>query len=479
MPDVIGLCCLTAVLASGGCAVGQPNCDNTLAQRLAGSYRAVRAASASECSSLAIDSHLNLADAIASVLPEESKNILYDVLTRLAAYPPSFRAYSTYRAVTTLIRLDPELAETVMLSMPSESSFPDYKSAALNELLFYWIPLNKKRALDTAIRGINSGAFGVRSAATLMRVSDRPAATRLFRSLLSRFPKDEAHVQDVLFMLDCTREIIEFNRTLGLQAISVIIKAMNDSTIIYRTPVIATFDFQGTKITTGDSRQTIWLQLGILLHVYDMGLYGDYQEKFDQWRPILTHVTAANAYSASRPRSITFYNEGQGSKREPPSGKRTPSSLAQALRLAAEIRNHDDRLLALVALLSHPDAEKNFGRLTQEIFDRAKKGGIGEKGIAALEDVVSACEHRADSERRDVAFSLLWKNVSRICECRSDITQNDPARCFDFYRDLAWQASINHVDLKRLGIQDVSLEARVAIIQLKKSLNYTDCRGGR
>ncbi|HYL74204.1 MAG TPA: hypothetical protein VEU96_08355 [Bryobacteraceae bacterium] len=400
---------------------------------------------ASEPAVYGVDSRMRTAEVLTAKYPQLAREALHDAQAELSGIAvPAEREHMRVRLVRALAPLDLEEAERLTQSFPRGTD-RDYVAEAYDQLNLYF----EKRpddALRMIYHGLAAGAFRMTSASRQLedwKAKDPEAATALFAEMLGAFPVESPHSEDVLYLLQQTKQVLKLNRALSVQAIDKALSAATSESL--RIP--AANDKQAI-------RERLLRDIASVLNSLDPGLLERYNEqhkeldlptlaenpppkedkKPDNVGPDLSGLPYAEALT--RARKLVDLSDRAGalieiSRREELTAQQRTSVALEALSTTAKLPQLDDRLVGL-AMIS-----RDFARR-------------GEPANAAL------------------AAQLLSENFTKVCDCPSATCKHGDQKfdCLQNVEDFAEYLDEFKTSPESMNLENISLEARLLVLKL-------------
>ena len=403
---------------------------------------------ASEPAIYGVDTRLRTAEAVAGKYPKVARELLHDAQAELSGVSsPEERDRMRIRIIHAFAPLDLEEAERLVKSLRRGADV-DYIARAYDEI-YSCFEQRPVQAREIVTRGLAAGGFQMQSAWRLLeaQIKTNPeGATALFSEMVGAFPSESPGSEDVLYLLQETRNIAKVNRTLAIEAIDKAVSAATSENL--RIP--ASDDKQKTPQST---RERMFREITALLGSIDPALLKRYkdahqeldltvlpekeekpkEEKKDDDEPDLSPFSYSEALARARKLGPAFRTVAliSISRREELTAQQRASVATEALSAADQMPPSDGRLIVL-AMISR---------------DFARRGELANAGLAA---------------------QLLLETHNKVCACAAAKCRyaSEDFDCMQNVEDFAEYLDEFKVGADALSLDNISLQARLLVLKL-------------
>ncbi|HXB70773.1 MAG TPA: hypothetical protein VNY05_21245 [Candidatus Acidoferrales bacterium] len=454
----------------------------------------VRDVTGAEPALLSVDTQIRLAAATAKLHPKKALEAARDAGSLLLTLgDPETRGQLGVRLTEVLRQIDPEEARRYVLSMERrtvsgayrDGVYRDTKAEALDFVVRYWIPRDRKRAVEVLSEAIGAGAFRAESVQELMDLlgAEEPAAVPgLFAVLLAAFPEEGATDRDCLLLLRRAAHVAPAASALAVEAARKILRAL-DSKRFQEDPewrVAGQYSVGGSTVKAESARDAIRLEVAGLLATFSPETYNQYAERFG------LDLAAAQSITAASDLKLSLRNPGdredsplaavmmRGRPALPPAELVQPS-YTEPVEAAVERARLDDagssRALTLVEIAMRRDATPaQRAQISGEAIDAAEKDPLLYSRLWVYEGLLPYLWQHGNFALAIKAGQAMARTVARFCKCedRACGSLKERAECLTANQRVAEDLFNFEIAPEDLGIGDPSLRARSLLLKLRE-----------
>ncbi len=412
----------------------------------------IRRLAASEPAIYGIDTRLRTAEVVAGKYPKRARELLQDAEAELSGViSQDERDRIRIRIIHAFAPLDLEEAERLAKSLRRGADV-DYIARAYDEI-YSCFEQRPAQAREIVSRGLAAGAFRMNSASRLVedQIKSSPeGATAMFSEILGAFPIESPSSEDVLYLLQETRNIAKLNRALAIEAIDKALSAAVSESL--RIPAS-----EDKKKNPRATRERMFHEIVAVLESIDPALLKRYkdahqqldlpvlpekeekpkEEKNDDGEPDLSPLPYSEALARARKlgpgfRAIVLITI---SRREELTAQQRASVATEALSAADQMSPSEGRLIVL-AMISR---------------DFARRGELANAGLAA---------------------QLLLETHNKVCACAAARCRyaSEDFDCMQNVEDFAEYLDEFKVSADALSLDNISLQARMLVLKLHSLL---------
>ena len=468
------------------CAVLAAGADRKQVQAL---IQQVRDVTGAEPALLSVDTQIRLAAATAKLHPQKALEVARDAGSLLLTLgDPETRGQFGVRLAEVLRQIDPEEARRYVLSMePRRASgiYPDTKAEALDIVVRYWVPRDRKRALEVLSEGIGAGAFRAESVKELMDLlgAEEPAAVPgLFAVLLAAFPQEGATDRDCLLLLRQAAQVAPADSALAVEAARKILRAL-DSKRFQEDPewrVAGQYSVRGVTVTVDSARAAIDLEVAGLLAAFSPETFNQYAERFSLDLAAAKTITAATDLRLSQRHpedreDSPLANLMMRGRPAPPLTELLQESYTEPVEAALERARLDaggaSRALTLVEIAMRRDATPGQRvQISAEAIEEAEKDPLLYRRLWVYEGLLPYLWQHGNGALAMKAGQAMARTVARFCKCedRACGSLQERGECLTANQRVAEDLFNFEIAPEDLGIGDPSLRARSLVLKLKE-----------
>lgn len=478
----MGRMALVAVLCAGVAAGDSRKQIEALIQE-------VRDITVTEPALLSVDTQIRLAAVAAKLDPKKALETARDAGSLLLTLPDAeTRGQFGVRLTEVLRQVDPEEARRFVLSMEPRAAsgmYRDTKAEALDYVVRYWIPRDRKRALEVLSQGIGAGAFraeSIRELMDLLVAEDPAAAPGLFAVMLAAFPEDQATDRDCLILLRRAAQVAPLDSVLAVESARKILRAL-DSKRFQEDPdwrIAGQYRVDGGIVKAESGREAIQLEVEGLLAQFSPETYNQYTERFRLDLAAARTITAASELKIS-PRDPADREDSPlanlvlRGRPAPPLTELAQPTYKEAIEAALERARRDDdsasRAQALVEIAMRRDATPaQRARISGEAIDEAEKDPLLYSRLWVYEGLLPSLWQHGNRALAIKAGQEMARTVGRFCKCedRACGGLKERSECLTAYQRVAEDWFNFEITPEDLGIGDPSLRARSLVLKLRE-----------
>lgn len=372
-----------------------------------------------------IDTRLRVADVLAAKNPSIAKRELRDVEAALSGVSDrDYRDKLRVRLIQSFAPLDFVEAERVAKSIEPQRTH-DRLAEAYGRL---YEKAGTRNRLDLILTAFNAGAFRVHFDPEAFSPEER---LRIFSAIVDSFPAGKPDGADVDYLLDRTKEMMAFSREVTISAIRKAIAAA-DST---PNPKRAQTRFRAAELLRA--------------------IGSDLPEEFG---PILREPEPPPASVPKKP-----------GEADPPDLSNVPYS--EALERSLKLETPLMRAASLIDLSRREDlSPKQQARVASEALSAVDSLPVSEDRLVALSMLSRDFAKRHELANASLAAQMLSESFSKACDCGSAVCKlnEEEFQCVELVNDYAEYLDELNFTQESLGLNNISLEARLLIFKLQK-----------
>ena len=441
----------------------------------------VRDITGAEPALLSVDTQIRLAAATAKLHPKKAYDAARDAASLLLTLPdPETRGQLGVRLVEVLRQIDIEEARRFVMSMEPRQNgvYRDAKAEALDFVVRYWIPRDRKRALDVLTEGLGAGAFrseSVRELMDLLAAEDPAAVPGLFAVLLSSFQENDATDRDCLLLLRRGAQLAPADSPLAVEAARKILRAL-DSKRFQEDPewrVAGQYKVDGSPVRVESAREAIQLEVAALLASSSPETFRQYAERF--------HLDLAAAKSITPESDLTLNPRHPEERADSPlatlmmrsthPAQPSTETVEAALERARLESRGGSRAQALVEIAMRRDATPpQRAQIAREAIDEAEKDPLLYSRLWVYEGLLPYLWQHGNRALAIQAGHAMARTVAAFCKCedRACASLKERAECLTANQRVAEDLFDFEITPEDLGIGDPSLRARSLLLQLRE-----------
>jgi len=449
----------------------------------------IRAITATEPPILSVDTQIRLGLILAARHRKQALEVARDAVSLLFTLAdPATRGEFGVRLTEVLRQFDPEEARRFMLSVePRRTSgiYRDFQAEALDIVVRYWIPRDRKRAVEVFSEGIGAGAFRAESARELMEVlstEDPPATRGLFAMLLAGFPEEGATDRDCLLLLRRATQIAPADAALAGEAARKVLAALASKQFLDDPDwtIRGQYNVGGNTMKAESARQAIRLEAAGLLAALGQETYNPYAErlsldwpsartitvdldlKLSRRSPAVREDLPLDAVMLQQPAQVAITERAQAVIGE---------SVEAALERVRRENAADSRALALVELAMRRDATPaERSKIASEALDEAEKASTLYSRLWVYEGLLPYLWEHGEHPLAIRAGQAMARVAGRFCKCedRACSSLKDRSDCLSVNQRVAEDLFNFEISPEDLGIEDPGLRARNLLLRLKE-----------
>ncbi|MBZ5609971.1 MAG: hypothetical protein LAP38_17050 [Acidobacteriia bacterium] len=406
----------------------------------------IRRLAASEPVAFGIDSRLQTADVLGARYPSVASELLRDSQSALSGVTdPAEQGLLGVRLARAWAPLDLEQAERVSRLLGRDAE-RDYVARAYDQLYLFLEP-RPVEARRMVTNGLRAGAFRLVSASRILEdlsQKDRQAAAELFSEILAAFPAASYFPEDVLYLLEQSKQIAAFNRPLAIEAID---KAVGAATS------------QRLREQPRDTREHLFRQIAALLGSIDPALLAQYK---DEWKELDLPPQPEIAIAA------------QEEKKGDVSPDVSNLSYSEALSEVRRMESLSDRAAELIKLSRREDlTPQQRASVASEALSTTGKLPLSDDRLGYLAILSRDFARRNELANASLAAHLLSEAFAQACDCERATCRRDGQEfnCLQNVQDFAEYLDEFKVSPESMGLDNISLESRLLILKLKALLH--------
>jgi hypothetical protein len=410
----------------------------------------IRRLAASEPAIYGIDTRLRTAETVAGKYPKLARELLHDAEAELSGVnSQDERDQMRIRIVHAFAPLDLEEAERLAKSFRRGADL-DYIARAYDQI-YLCFEQRPEQAREIVSKGLAAGAFRLTSASRLLedQIKKSPeSATALFAELLGAFPIESPSSEDVLYLLQETRNFAMVNRPLAIEAINRALSAAASENL--RIP-----SSEDKQMTPEATRERMFREIATLLGSIDPALlkrYKDARKELDL--PV---------------RSEKKEKQKEEEKKDDDEVDLSPFPYSEALARARKLENATARTVALITISRREElTAQQRASVATEALSAADKMTLGNDRLFGLAMISRDFARRGELANAGLAAQLLLETYNKVCECAAATCQHADEKfdCLQNVEDFAEYLEEFKISADALSLDNISLQARLLVLKL-------------
>jgi hypothetical protein len=388
---------------------------------------------ASEPVEYGIDTRIRAAEILTPKYPDIAKRELRDASSSLTGISDfDYQNRLRVRIVGTLAPVDFTEAERVTKAISPERKH-DRIANAYDEL---YKNAGSRNHIELILSAFDAGAYRV-FAASQEKGAD--GAVQLLSAIVDAFPADAPDAADIDYLLDRTEQLVTANRDLVFAAIR---KALS-----------------AADVQTKDKRSSLRLRAARLLRSLGSTLP-------DEFEPLMLEPEP--------PKEENQNKEEKNSDDDGPDLSGVPYS--EALERALALKNPSARAGTLIELSRREDlTSKQQARVAAEAVSAVDKMPFGGDRLIGLSMLSRDFAKRGDVANAALTAQMLSESYTKVCSCGSPECEanGDKLDCVDLVNAYAEYLDELHFTQESLGLNNISLEARLLILRLANAVKVS------
>jgi hypothetical protein len=400
----------------------------------------IRRLAASEPVIYGIDTRIRTAETVAGKYPKLARELLHDAEAELSGVSSQDeRDHMRIGIVHAFAPLDLEEAERLAKSF-RRGADRDYLAQAYDQI-YVCFEQRPAQAREIVSKGLAAGAFQMIGASRLLedQVKKSPeSATALFSELLGAFPSESPSSEDVLYLLQQTRNVAVLNRALAIEAIDKALSAAASENL--RIPEA--------------TRERMFREIVALLGSIDPALlkrYKDARKELDL--PVL-------------PEKEDKPKEEKKDDEEP---DLSPFPYSEALARARKLENPTARTVALITISRREElTAQQRASVATEALSAANKMPVSGDRLFGLAMISRDFARRGELANAGLAAQLLLETYNKVCGCAAATCQQADEKfdCMQNVEDFAEYLDEFKISADALSLDNISLQARLLVLKL-------------
>jgi len=409
----------------------------------------IRRLAASEPAIYGIDTRLRTAETLAGKYPKLAHDLLHDAEAELnGVNSQDERDQMRIRIVHAFAPLDLEEAERLAKSFRRGADL-DYIARAYDQI-YVCFEQRPERARGIVSKGLAAGGFRLTSASRLLedQIKKSPeSATALFSEILGAFPAASPGSEDVLYLLQATRNIAVVNRPLAIEAIEKALSAATSENL--RIP-----SSDDKQKTAEAAREKMFREIVALLGSIDPALlkrYKDARRELD---------LPPQSEKEEKPKE---------EKKDDEAPDLSPFPYSEALARARKLENPTARTVALIDISRREElTAQQRASVATEALSAADKMTLGNDRLFGLAMISRDFARRGELANAGLAAQLLLETYNKVCGCAAATCQNADEKfdCMQNVEDFAEYLDEFKVSPDALSLDNISLQARLLVLKL-------------
>jgi hypothetical protein len=413
----------------------------------------IRRLAASEPAIYGIDTRLRTAEAVAGKYPKLARELLHDGEAELSGVnSQDERDQMRVRIVHAFAPLDLEEAERLAKSF-QRGVDQDYRAQAYDQI-YVCFEQRPVQAREIVSKGFAAGAFRMIGASRLLedQVKKSPeSATALFSEILGAFPIESPSSEDVLYLLQQTRNIAVVNHALAIEAIDKGLSAATAETL--RIP--SSDDKEQTPQAT---REKMFREIVALLGSIDPALLKQYKDAHKELDlPVLSE-------KGDKPKE---------EKKDDEDVDLGPLPYPEALARARKLENSIFRTVALINISRREElTAQQRASVATEALSAAEKMPLSDGRLIGLAMISRDFARRGELANAGLAAQMLLETHNKVCACAAATCQYDGEKfdCMQNVEDFAEYLDEFKISADALSLDNISLQARMLVLKLRALL---------
>jgi len=400
----------------------------------------IRRLAASEPAIYGIDTLVRTAEAVAGKHPKLARELLHDAEAELSGVSlQDERDHMRIGIVHAFAPLDLEEAERLAKSF-RRGADRDYLAQAYDQI-YVCFEQRPAQAREIVSKGLAAGAFQMIGASRLLEdeVKKSPeSATALFSELLGAFPPESPSSEDVLYLLQQTRNMAALNRPLAIEAIDKALSAAVSENL--RIPEA--------------TRERMFREIAALLGSIDPALlkrYKDARKELD---------LPVRSEKEEKPKE---------EKKDDEEPDLSPFPYSEALARARKLENPTARTVALITISRREElTAQQRASVATEALSAANKMPVSGDRLFGLAMISRDFARRGELANAGLAAQLLLETYNKVCGCAAATCQQAEEKfdCMQNVEDFAEYLDEFKISADALSLDNISLQARLSVLKL-------------
>jgi hypothetical protein len=409
----------------------------------------IRRLAASEPAIYGIDTRLRTAETVTGKYPKLARELLHDAEAELSGVnSQDERDQMRIRIVHAFAPLDLEEAERLAKSFRRGADL-DYIARAYDQI-YVCFEQRPDQARGIVSKGLAAGGFRLTSASRLLeeQVKKSPeSAAALFSEILGAFPAESPGAEDVLYLLQVTRNIVAVNRPLAIEAIDKALSAAASENL--RIP-----SSDDKHKTVEAAREKMFREIVALLGSIDPALlkrYKDARKELDL------------------PAQSEKEEKQNEEKKDDEVPDLSPFPYSEALARARKLENPTARTVALIDISRREElTAQQRASVASEALSAADKMTLGNDRLIGLAMISRDFARRGELANAGLAAQLLLETYNKACGCPAATCQHADEKfdCMQNVEDFAEYLDEFKVGSDALSLDNISLQARLLVLKL-------------
>ncbi|HEY6390021.1 MAG TPA: hypothetical protein VIX89_02015 [Bryobacteraceae bacterium] len=409
----------------------------------------IRRLAASEPAIYGVDTRIRTAETVAGKYPKLARELLHDAEAELGGVnSQDERDHMRIGIVHAFAPLDLEEAERLAKSLRRRAD-RDYMAQAYDQI-YLCFEQRPAQAREIVSKGFAAGAFRMTGASRWLEDQSKKSpesATALFAEILGAFPVESPSSEDVLYLLEQTRNIATVNRALAIEAIDKALGAAASESL--RIP--PSDDNQKTPQAIRDKMfREIAGQLGSI----DPALLKRYQEARKE---------------LDLPVQSEKEEKPKEEKKEDDDVDLGPIPYSEALARARKMGSSMFRTVALIGISRREDlTAQQRASVASEALSAADKMPPSDGRLIALAMISRDFARRGELANAGLAAQLLLDTHNKVCACAAATCRyaEEKFDCMQNVEDFAEYLDEFKISAEALSLDNISLQARMLVLKL-------------
>ena len=409
----------------------------------------IRRLAASEPAIYGVDTRLRTAEVVAGKYRKLGRELLHDTEAELSGITSQDeRNHMRIRIVHAWAPLDLEEVERLAKSLPRGGD-QDYLAQAYDQIYLYY-EQRPVQAREIVSKGFAAGAFRMMGATRLLQdqIKKGPeGATAVFSEMLGAFPAESPSSEDVLYLLQETRNIAAVNRTLAIEAIDKALPAASSENL--RIP--SSDDKQKTPEAV---RERMFREIVALLGSIDPALLKRYKDAHNE---LDLPVPSENA---EKPKE---------EKKDDEEPDLSPFPYSEALIRARKLENPTARTVSLITISRREElTAQQRASVASEALSAADKIPVSGDRLFGLAMISRDFARRGELANAGLAAQLLLETYNKVCGCAAATCRYaaEDFDCMQNVQDFAEYLEEFKISADALSLDNISLQARLLVLKL-------------
>jgi hypothetical protein len=384
---------------------------------------------ASEPVEYGIDTRIRAAEVLTPKYPVIAKRELRDAASSLTGISDlDYQNRLRVRIIGTLAPVDFVEAERVAKAIPPERKH-DRLADAYDEL---YKKAGSRNHIDLILSAFHAGAYRVFA---VSQEKGAEVAVQLLSIVVDAFPADAPEAADIDYLLDRTEQFVAANRDLVFAAM--------------RKALIA------ADLQTKDKRLSVRVRAARLLRSLGSTLP-------DEFEPLMLEPAPPDQEKPKK-----------DEKSDDDGPDLTGVMYSEALERALALKNATARAGTLIELSRRADlTPKQQARVASDAVSAVNQMPFGGDRLIGLSMLSRDFAKRGDLASAALTAQMLSESYTKVCSCGSPVCEahGDKLECVDLVNDYAEYLDELHFTQESLGLNNISLEARLLILRLANAL---------